>query len=310
MKNFLSKDSVLKVISFIVAVLIWIYIIIVVDPLVDVTVRDIPVRYANRSMLADQELCVLESSDNIVELKIKGSRKKIANIDNKNVYATVDLGNITKTGRYSLPVNISIPYEYSEIVSKKPYNIDVTIDKLVREERNIDIKAEGDTANGYIAGKPTSDVTTAEVEGPASVVSGIKSIGATFNYDGRAADIKETVKVYALDSSGKHIEDKIKLSVDEIEIECPVYKVKTVPVTVDFGGDVNTDEYKITVQPPNLSVYADNDTLAQLTEIKTEPVDFNVLKEKGTVTSGIAVPEGVYLRDGITEITVKLAEKN
>ena len=123
----------LKVISFIVAVLIWIYIIIVVDPLVDVTVRDIPVRYANRSMLADQELCVLESSDNIVELKIKGSRKKIANIDNKNVYATVDLGNITKTGRYSLPVNISIPYEYSEIVSKKPYNIDVTIDKLVRE---------------------------------------------------------------------------------------------------------------------------------------------------------------------------------
>ena len=99
MKNFLSKDSVLKVISFIVAVLIWIYIIIVVDPLVDVTVRDIPVRYANRSMLADQELCVLESSDNIVELKIKGSRKKIANIDNKNVYATVDLGNITKTGR-------------------------------------------------------------------------------------------------------------------------------------------------------------------------------------------------------------------
>ena len=97
---------------------------------------------------------------------------------------------------------------------------------------------------------------------------------------------------------------------DEIEIECPVYKVKTVPVTVDFGGDVNTDEYKITVQPSNLSVYADNDTLAQLTEIKTEPVDFNVLKEKGTVTSGIAVPEGVYLRDGITEITVKLAEKN
>lgn len=310
MKDFLSKDSVLKAISFIVAVLIWIYIIIVVDPLVDVTVRDIPVRYANRTMLTEQGLCVLDGGDNIVELKIKGSRKKIANIDNKNVYATVDLGSITRTGRYTLPVNISIPYEYSEILSKKPYSIEVNIDKLAREERNVEIIAEGEVAEGYIAGKPVSDISKVEVEGPASVLAEVKRVCATFDYEERAADIKETAEIHVLDANGKRIDDKIKLGTDKTEIQCPVYKLKTVPVTVDYGAEVNTDEYRITVQPSNLSVYASNELLAELSEIFTERVSFDELKENKSVICGIVVPEGVSLRDGITEITIKLAEKN
>lgn len=310
MKNFLSKDSVLKAISFIVAILIWIYIIIVVDPLVDVTVRDIPVRYANRSMLADQGLCVLESGSNVVELKIKGSRKKIANIDNKNVYATIDLGNITKTGKYSLPVNISIPYEYSEILSKKPYNIEVVIDELAHETREIEVVTEGETANGYIAGKPVPSVAEVEIEGPYSVLKSVKSVCASFNFDDRAANITETAKLYVLDSDGKRMEDKIKLGMEEVEIKCPVYKLKTVPISVDYGTEVNTDEYKITVQPSNITVYAENEILAELTEIKTETVSFDELKENGSAVCGIAVPDGVMLRDGISEITVKLAEKN
>ena len=51
MKDFFLKDSVLKIISLIIAILLWIYIIAVVDPAVTITVRDIPIRYTNQNVL-------------------------------------------------------------------------------------------------------------------------------------------------------------------------------------------------------------------------------------------------------------------
>ena len=98
MKDFFLRDSVLKIISFVIALLLWIYIIAVVDPSVDVTVKDIPIRYTNQNMIEDKNLCLINDSKATVELKIRGSRKRIANIDNKNIYATVDLATVGKTG--------------------------------------------------------------------------------------------------------------------------------------------------------------------------------------------------------------------
>ena len=54
MKGFFEKDSFLKLLSFVIAVLLWFYIIAVVDPSVDVTIRDIPVRFTNQNLLEDR----------------------------------------------------------------------------------------------------------------------------------------------------------------------------------------------------------------------------------------------------------------
>ena len=78
MKNFFIKDSTLKVLSFIIAVVLWFYVILVIDPSVDVTIRNIPLRYINQGVLEERGLSLVEDPDLTMELKIRGSRKKIA----------------------------------------------------------------------------------------------------------------------------------------------------------------------------------------------------------------------------------------
>ncbi len=313
MKDFFLKDSVLKFISFIVALLLWFYIIAVIDPSVDITVRDIPIRYSNEGILEDKGLCLVSDSKATVELKIRGSRKRIANIDNKNIYATVDLTNISKTGTFSMPISISIPYEYDEIVSKKPYNASVFIDKIVTAKREVEIVTSGNIANGYIAGPATPSVKTVSLTGASTLIDRIGSVGAELRFDDRSADIKDTEKLFFFNKDDRRISkddqiyDLVKIDIETVDIDCPVYKLKTVPVKVDARASGGADNYKISVQPSSIVIYAENDILETVNEIMTKQIDLDKMDEN-TAVAGLALPEGVKLRDGITEVTVK-AEK-
>ena len=315
MKGFFFKDSVLKVVSFVVAIIIWLYIIIVADPSVDIPVKDIPIRYVNQTALEERGLALISDPDATVELKIRGSRKKIANIDNKNVYATVDLANIGKTGTFSLPISISIPYEYDEIVSKRPYNADVIIDRVLEQERDIQIITTGEVANGYIAGKAQASSKTVVLNGPSTILANIRGVAAYLNYDGRSAEIKDVETLCFIDSNGKRIEkgsdvyDMVRMDISSVEITCPVMKMKSVPIVIDTTSFANASSYKISVQPSNVSIYAENEILENISEIGVEKIDFKKLVEEGSLMVKLDVPEGVSMRDGIGEVTIKASPK-
>ncbi len=313
MKDFFLKDSVLKIISFVVAVLLWVYIIAVIDPSVNITVRDIPIRYTNQNMLEEKGLCLISDLKATVELKISGSRKRIANIDNKNIYATVDLTTISKTGTFSLPIAISIPYEYNEIISKKPYNASVVIDKVVSAERDVKVITTGGTANGYIAGSAVPAIKTVSLMGPATMIERIGNMGVEIDYDGRSAEINDTARFFFLDKDGKRIASSneiyslVEKDVEETVVKCPIYKLKTVPVKVDARAAEGVSNYKISVQPSNVTIYAENDLLEKIEEIKTQPVNLDGMTEDAEEIK-LIIPDGVGFRDGITRVTIK-AEK-
>ena len=313
MKSFFPRDSVLKIASFIIAIILWFYVILVVDPSVEIVVKDIPLRYANQNVLEEKGLGLVVDPDATVELKISGSRKKIANIENKNIYATVDLANMNSVGTFTLPISISIPYEYDEIISKKPNNATVVIDEISTAEREVKIKTTGSVANGYMAGTPVHSVEKVMLKGAESLVEKVAGVEAVLDFDGRTGEINDRERLYFVDSSGKRIPSEdvvyqaVTIDVDTVEINCPVMKLKTVPVSVDAAA--LGSGYKITLQPSNVTVYAENEILDELTEIVADAIDAEKLLVEGTQTLTLQVPEGVSMRDGIKEVTVKI-EKN
>ena len=44
-KKFFEKDSVLKIVSFLAAILVWLYVIYIEDPEINITIDDIPIHY-------------------------------------------------------------------------------------------------------------------------------------------------------------------------------------------------------------------------------------------------------------------------
>lgn len=309
MKKFFGNDSFLKVFSFVVAIIIWFYIIIVLDPPVDITIRDIPIQYAQQSTIMTQGLSVVDESKSTVELKIKGSRKKIVNLNSDNIVATIDLSSVTKAGEYSLPINLSIPYEYSEIVSMKPHNIDVVIDKQVEEKRNIRVKTVGNPESGYIAGTPEVNPKTVLLKGPASVIGKIFDVRVSVDISDKKTDVKDVANLELVDSSGRVISEKdglfelVTYDISEAEVFCPVMKLKTVPIKLNQDSD-STDG-RISVQPNMITVYGYEEDIEKIESILTAKISMQNLISTGEQTVNIELPEKIYLRDNVTTVTVK-----
>lgn len=310
MRRFFGNDSFLKIFSFIIAIIIWFYIIIVLDPPVEVTVRDIPIQYIQQNVLSAQGLSVVDESRSTVELRIKGSRKKIVNIDAKNVLATVDLSAVTRAGKHTLPINVSIPYEYTEITNKKPLSVDVVIDKLVEEKRNIHVKTTGNPESGYIAGTPEVSPQTVMIRGAASVVGGISDVRVTVDISGAKSDLTGNADIELYDSTGSLISEKDEIysliSVDTMEAEvlCPIFKIKTVPIKLNLSTELPQGA-SASVQPNMLTICGYEDDLEGIEEIFTEQISVQALSESGEESVGLVLPENVKLRDGVTTVNVK-----
>lgn len=302
MKKFFMKDSVLKIVSFVIAILLWFYVIIVVDPSVDISVEDIPIRFSNRTMLEERDLTVVGVDAEFLELEIKGSRKKIANIDNENVYATVDLSNITEKGQFSLPVSVSIPYEYEEITDKWPYNVNIVIDEVVTIEKVISLRTEGKVEEGYTPGKAKLLYDRVELTGASSVVESIAEVEVTLDYNDSSDEINVNEPLYFKDTKGNIVSldnslyNDVKMSFKSVPINCPVLKVKTVPVRLDFADDEK--QYRASVTPVNVTFFADAKIAEEIEEIATEPIVVANSSEKQDLDVHLIVPEGVEMSDG------------
>lgn len=302
MKSFFLKDSVLKVVSFVLAIVLWFYVILVVDPSVTITVEDIPITYDNMSSLTDNGLTLIKEYNVFLELEIKGSRKKIVNIDSESVDAYVDLGSITKPGSYSLPVRIAnISYEYEEITAKDPHSITVRVDRIVSVEKTVKIRVAGNVAEGYYAEPYTNSPEIVTLTGAESLVNKVKSVEATLNYSNRSADINEKVNLYFVDAKGNiipnddSIYDNVELDVEKVNISCAVLKTKKVPVKLDFE---DVENYRTSVTPINVIIMGEADVLKEITEIMTEPIIIDPELDEQDIEVYLSVPEGVAMRDG------------
>lgn len=312
MKSFFAKDAALKIISFIISIILWIYIIAVIDPAVDVTVRDIPIQYIEQIKLADKGLSVLDYNKPTVEVKIRGSRKRLAKLDAKNVAATVDLSSVTEIGTHSLPVNITVPYEYQEVIFKKPSVVDVTVDKIVEERKNIEIIAKNGLKSGYIAGDIKVTPSSVLLKGASAIVNQVSSAKVELDYVESSADIYQSAKIMLFDSAGQLLESDNRLyqDVTSVDLYCPVMELKTVPVKVRYTGylpgNIDSDDVKFTVIPSAVTIYAESDVVRNIDSISTLEVPLNNIRRTTETTVDLQIPDNISMRDDVRKVTVKI----
>lgn len=313
MKRFFGNDSILKIFSFVIALIIWFYIIVVLDPAVEISVRDVPIRYVQQNALLEQGLSIVGESRETVEVRLKGSRKRLVNIYAENILATVDLSSVTKAGEHSLPINISAPYDYLEVVNKKPYTVDITVDKLVEEKRNIRIKTNGNPEAGFIAGNAETNPKTVLLKGAASVISDISDVRISLDITNASRDINTVAVIELVDSKGNVIDETgelfelVSLDISKAEVFCPIMRLKTVPIKADLGFEV-PEGTSVAVQPNTITIYGYAEDIEGIEEIKTAPItSLSELSDGKTVSCGIVLPENIKPRDDVATVNVKLS---
>lgn len=303
----LENKNVLKVISLIIAIFLWVYVMGEVNPETKEKISDIEVTFVNTDQLADEGLAVVHNQDIKISAVIKGKRSVVNDTKKTGVTATVDVAGASK-GSNRGKVNLELPSGVTlDTISDETIKYRVEDSVEVKKDVEIDFVGDTDTDTDLVPWAYDTYPGTVKVTGAESIVDDVYAVRGkiTSNVVSESAKTVE-VELIPVKKDGTEVQGvvlnhtKAKTTVQLMEAKD--VDVSITPKNVPDGREVNS-----ITGVDSVKVVGSAGALADLESIMAT-VDLSEIKSEGKKELNFSLPAGVYLynKGNTTEVTVKL----
>ena len=305
------------IVSVLAAMCLWVYVMTVVNPDVDLVIGNIPVTFSGAEVLQeDHGLVITGDYQEFVSVHFYGKNADLKTLDQHKdeIKAVVDVSKVRSTKEYTMTYDITLPSAVSASsitrADKNPTNITFTVERQIRKS----VEVKGDFSNvriaeGFMLDSTSFDYDSITVEGPESIVGTIDCAQVTLDRSNVDKTITETVSYVLLDKDGNQVDtSELTLSADAIDVTMKIVKYQVVPLEVEFidggGAKAETDvTYTADIQAVTLS--GDVTVLDGLNSIQLEPIDLSTLSSNDeTITRTILIPNDVKNVSGQEEVSI------
>ncbi|MCL1809085.1 MAG: CdaR family protein [Clostridiales bacterium] len=303
----LQSKNVTKVLSLLIAIVLWAYVIAVENPPTTERIANIPVELRNVGMLTQNGLAILEGENAMVEVVVTGTRSDISKYKDQ-VGATANVFGYG-IGENYVTVEVLMPAQLSR-PEVRPSRILVNIENLVSVYRPVSLTFTGEAEPGTEPGNLTVQPEQIEVKGPKSLVESVAYVGVEVDY----SEISRmgstlTCVASALDADG-NVVPKVELSSETVSVKATMFNTKTVPLSVDITGEVS-GIFEVTgiEVPPTIKIRGPRNSLAEIASVKGEPIDISSVDTTSELRIHPVLPDGVEIADDSRGLNVKIGIK-
>ncbi len=304
-KKITSGKTFNIIISIIIAIFLWVYVIAEVNPVTQQTMAAIPVQLLNSEAVSAHGLALGSIQNFTVDVIIEGKRRESVKVTSGQIVVTADIAGLVK-GENLVPVSVAVP-EGMTILQILPARINVTVEELVTEAKPVKVKFVGTADPNSEPGGIAIEPLKVNISGAKSAVSAVAALEASINVSD-LSDTPKTIQVQgvAVDSAGKKI-DNIKSSVDNVSVTGRLLTTKDVKLDVQIVGQLNPIyEIKYINIPSTIKIKGDLDLLQTITDIKAEPIDISQLKATSKQPIKLILPEGIEVAAGNDALTAEV----
>lgn len=303
MINQLKNNTKIKIISLLSAILLWIYVMVFVDPNDNKLYENVPITISNMSDLNDKGLVIYPKIELTADIYVAGKLSDIQKTKKENIHIYGQINDpIEGNNRIILKANIdgNVTHKF------KDSNIKIiNLEKVVKEKKSIYIQLEGNS-KGKID-KVTPDKDSIIVNGPRVLVNQVQKVIAKLDAGNRVYDFTEKLKLYPVDKNGERVEG-VDLESSVANVTVTLLRQKSVPIKINYAGNENNQDilknYKIT--PNTINIKGNKDIIDSIKYIETKPIDLSSMPNNISKEIALEIPKGI-----ITDtkyITVKLEE--
>lgn len=284
-------DFIAKIACLAVAFFIWFY-AMSTDVITLEREFTVPVNFEKEtSLLENTGWSVLSGKDSRIVVTLKGKRNIINHVTEGDIYAFVDLSDVTSPGRQMLEVKFSLPGE-CELVGTSVSSISPYVDKRVTQNIPVNVVyADYVIKSDYQLDEPSFDVKEISVTGPESELRRIAAARADLVL-GEITETKDVVtQLKLVNAAGEVVESNyVSTSTNSIKVSVKLYALKDVPLTVGYKyGYFNSENVKITITPAMVTLRGEPSVLEKIDNIQLATLD----EKKFAVNSTQNVPINV-----------------
>jgi YbbR domain-containing protein len=308
-RNIMANKNFNLVLSILIAIFLWVYVISEVNPLTEQTMTKIPVQLLNAQTIYDRELAISGDQNPTIDVVLEGKRADIIKVTSDEIIANADLFGFSKGENY-LTVSVSVP-DGVKIKSVNPAKIKVIIEQRISANKDVLLSYSGAIVEGREAGKISINPAQLEVTGPESLVNSVDHINATLNLDNLNTEPNTfEIKTLAMDAQGNVVEN-VSVSAGIVQVTAQMLETKVVPLVPTYIGtlDANYDANSLLI-PTTVKIKGSPDILAGISSIATEEINLSELSPTNKILVKEIYPEGIEPAIGSEEIFVEISIKD
>ncbi|HZK02611.1 MAG TPA: CdaR family protein [Anaerovoracaceae bacterium] len=299
-----SNRTITIIISIVIALILWSYVIIQVNPTKVETITRVPVQLLNEQSLTARQLAIYGDSEYMVDVVVEGRRADIIKVTSDDIVAEVDLFGWSKGENY-IPVNVKVPQSL-KLVEVRSAKIEVTIEDLVALSKPVIISYRGHFRTGTEAGNVDIRPAEIEVKGAKSAVEAVHEIRAyvdVADITPEGAEIQcETVPL----NDGEIIVENVNLSSNYVNLSARLLYLKEVPLVVETTGETN-DGYGVEVDAPKtVIIKGTKSEIGDIDSISAEPIDITSIGKNKSVNLKLLLPDNIELSKENPSLTAEV----
>lgn len=304
MINKLKNNSKIKIISLLSAMVLWMYVMAIVDPEETKLFENIPVTITNKNELNERDLVIYPEQDLTTNIYVTGKLSNLKKVtkDDINVYGQIN-NPLEGNNEIYLKVSTSQRVNYD---FKNPVMI-VTLEKIISEDKSIKVDITGSGKNNVDNIMLQDNIDKVSVSGPRSLVNKVKRVVGTVKVNGELNDFSQSIKLEPVDANGKVVEG-IELEKDSVNVNITLLTQKTVPITLKLS-DNSESGVNYTMSQNTVTIKGKKDIVDSINDIETQPVKLSEILPGTSKDIYLQVPSGITIETKYITIN-KNSEEN
>ena len=290
MINKLKYNSKIKIISLLSAMVLWMYVMAIVDPEETKLFENIPVTITNKNELNERDLVIYPEQDLTTNIYVTGKLSNLKKVtkDDINVYGQIN-NPLEGNNEIYLKVSTSQRVNYD---FKNPVMI-VTLEKIISEDKSIKVDITGSGKNNVDNIMLQDNIDKVSVSGPRSLVNKVKRVVGTVKVNGELNDFSQSIKLEPVDANGKVVEG-IELEKDSVNVNIILLAQKTVPIILKLS-DNSESGVNYTMSQNTVTIKGKKDIVDSINDIETQPVKLSEILPGTSKDIYLQVPSGITI---------------
>jgi YbbR domain-containing protein len=243
MKEKLTRNIGLKLISIVVAVFFWFAINNVIDPLVVMTVENVPVTVLNRETMDSVNKLIEVTSGDKVSVRFRAKRSVANSLSVKDFEAVADVTNKNEFNAVPIIVTCKAYGDAElEILSHATEDgstmLHLSLVDLVSRSFGVAVITDGNVKDGFCILNSTVSPNLVTIRGSETILSKVSRVAIIVGVDGMSNSISQTCTVQAYDSEGNVVSsDSLHFSENQVKIDMEIVPTKEVEVYINPVGN-------------------------------------------------------------------------
>lgn len=319
-KNKLTDNLFLRIMAVVVAILVWIIVVNVSDPIIESSYSGVQVEILNPDLLSKQnQTYEVLNGTNTISVTVTAKRSINDLLGKENIKATADMADLDEeNGTIKIQLETNKYNDKIESIKSKTDVLEVKIEDLMKRQLSITPVINGEPVEGYVTGDVTLEQNVVTVQGPESIVSQIDHATAEASIAGMSGSISTTSSIRYYDEEGNQLDaSRLTGNISAVSIKVELLATKKIPLKFSSSGTPAEDyglSGEVTADTEEVLVAGKASVLANLSviTIPASAIDVEGKSESFTVVLDLNkyLPDNVRLAeadfDGKVTVTVPI----